>query len=321
MARATTRSIYRRFDPSVPTAWRNLATTRREQHGVFNRMQAMGAGYRRSTIDSKVRTGEWSSLHPGVYCDEGVPQSWLRDMSSAVIWAQPACASGRAAAFLHRLPGFEEPEFELLTTNRRITSRCGINVHHTTRLPREQIERVQSIRCTSVERTILDLCGIVGRRRAAIALDHSLSRGMSTLGSFDFCLFLVARRGRNGCGILRQLLKERCELSRAPESPLETIIFEQLASSGLPLPTPQFELFDEAGHFLARPDFVWPEEKLIVEGHSRLWHSGKELEARDRERQLKLRHADYRIVYVSWPDAIAGTFVEVVRRHLRPNLL
>ena len=288
---------------------------------MFNRKQAMGAGYRRSTIDSKVRSGEWLSLHPGVYCDAGMPRSWLRDMSSAVIWAHPACASGRAAAFLHRLPGFEEPEFEVSTTNRRITSRCGIKVHHTNRLPRGQIERVQSIRCTSVERTVLDLCGIVGRRWAAIALDHSLSRGMTTFGSFDFCLFLVARRGRNGCGILRKLLKERCDLSRVPESPLETIIFEQLAASGLPLPKPQFELFDKAGHFVARPDFVWPEEKVIVEGHSRLWHAGKELEARDRERHLKLHQADYRMVYVSWPDAIAGTFIEVVRRHLRPNLL
>lgn len=321
MARATARSLLSPFDWPMSTAWRNLATTRREQHGIFNRKQAMAAGYRRSTIDSKVRSGEWVSLHPGVYCEAGMPQSWLRDMSAVVMWAQPACASGRAAAFLHRLPGFEEPEFEVVTTNRRITSRCGIKVHHTNRLPRDQIERVQSIRCTSVERTVLDLCGIVGRRRAAIALDHSLSRGMSTLGSFDFCLFLVARRGRNGCGVLRKLLQERWDLSRVPESPLETIIFEQLASSGLPLPVPQFEIFDQAGHLVARPDFVWPNAKLIVEGHSRLWHEGKELEARDRERHLKLREHDYRIVYVSWPDAVSGAFVDVIRRHLSPNLL
>lgn len=288
---------------------------------MFSRKQAMAAGYRKSTIDSKVRSGEWVSLHPGVYCDAGVPRSWLRDMSAAVLWAHPACASGRAAAFLHRLPGFEEPEFELVTTNRRATSRCGIHVHHTNRLPEGQSERVQSIRCTSVERTVMDLCGIAGRRRAAIALDHSLSRGMSTLGSFDFCLFLVAKRGRNGCGVLRKLLQERGDLSRFPESPLETIIFEQLASSGLPLPMPQFEISDRAGHFVARPDFVWPKEKLVVEGHSRLWHEGNELEARDRERHLKLREHDYRIVYVSWPDAVSGNFLDVVRRHLGPNLL
>lgn len=305
----------------MSSAWRNLSRTRREQHGVFSRKQAMAAGYRRSTIDSKIRSGEWVSLHPGIYCDGGMPRSWLRDMSAAVMWAYPACASGRAAAFLHRLPGFDEPEFELVTTNRRVTSRCGINVHHTKRLPEDQIERVQGIRCTSVERSVMDLCGLVGRRRAAIALDHCLSRGMSTLGSFDFCLFLVARRGRNGCGILRNLVQERWDLSGFPESPLETIIFEQLASSGLPLPVPQFELLDRAGHPMARPDFVWPDEKLIVEGHSRLWHKGKELEKRDRERHLKLRDHSYRIIYVSWPDAISGAFIEVVRRHLGPNLL
>jgi hypothetical protein len=116
-------------------------------------------------------------------------------------------------------------------------------------------------------------------------------------------------------------LHERCDLSRFPDSPLETIIFEQLASSGLPLPRPQFEITDRAGHFVARPDFVWPREKLVLEGHSRLWHSGTELEARDRERHLKLRGLDYRIVYVSWPDALSGAFVDVLRPHLTANLL
>ena len=321
MARATAPFFLEQFDLSMSTPWKKLATTRREQYGVFNRKQAMAAGFRRSTIDSKLRNGEWTALHPAVYCDAGTPQTWLRDMSAVVSWAHPACASGRAAAFLHRLPGFEEPEFEVVTTNRRVTSRCGINVHHTNRLPEDQIERVQSIRCTSVERTVMDLCGIVGRHRAAIALDHSLSRGMSTFGSFDFCLFLVARRGRNGCGVLRKLLQERWELPRLPESPLETIIFEQLASSGLPLPELQFEIFDQAGHFVARPDFVWPKQKLVVEGHSRLWHEGRELAARDRQRHLKLRGHDYQVVYVSWPDAISGAFIEVVRRSLGPNLL
>lgn len=305
----------------MATPPRKIDTTRREQNGVFRRSQAIAAGYRRSTIDSKVRTGAWLSLHPGVYCDAGLPQSWLRDQSAAVLWAHPAAASGRAAAYLHRLPGFDEPELELVTTNRRISSRCGIVVHHTTRLPVEQIQRVQGIRCTTVERTVLDLCGIVGRRRGAIALDHTLNRGLSTIGSYDFCLFLTARRGRNGCGILRELIKARSSVDRYPESPLETVIFDRLVSSGLPMPQLQYVITDPAGRFAARPDFVWPEQKLVVEGHSRLWHTGMELEAADRDRHVKLRQLSYRIVYVTWADAISGSFLDVVAEQLRPNLL
>ena len=99
---------------------------------------------------------------------------------------------------------------------------------------------------------------------------------MSTLGSYDFCLFLVARRGRNGCGILRKLLHERWDLSRVPESPLETII--QLVSSGLPLPMPQLEILDREGRFVARPDFVWPKAKLVVEGAAPNLNVGKATE-------------------------------------------
>lgn len=229
---------------------------------------------------------------------------------AAVLWAHPGAASGKAAGYLLKLPGFDQPPLEITTTNRRVSGRCGIVVHYTSWLPPHQLCVLDHIPITSIERTVLDLCGIVGRRRGAIALDHTLHRGMSTLGSYDFCLFLCARRGRNGCGILRELIKERANLTQYPNSALETVIFEMIAESTLPPPEMQLSIYDDRGGFVARPDFVWPDEKLIVEGHSKLWHTGMELEASDRSKHERLTALDYKILYVTWADATthrAGT--------------
>lgn len=149
----------------------------------------------------------------------------------------------------------------------------------------------------------MDLCGQFDPRRAAIALDNALFRGLTTLGSLDYCLYLTARRGRNGCGVMRKLLKKRLTMSEAPNSPLETVIFEMFVESSLPMPELQLPIYDEFGRFVARPDFVYPDEKLVIEGHSKLWHSGALAQELDRERDRKLRHLGYQPIYLGWADA------------------
>ncbi len=69
------------------------------------------------------------------------------------------------------------------------------------------------------------------------------------------------------------------------------------------MPKLQHAVFDEAGNFVARPDFVWPNRKLIVEGHSKLWHEGLVASASDANRHERLVNLDHRILYVTWADA------------------
>lgn len=282
-----------------------LSETSARQQGIFTRKQALAAGYSGSTIDNLINQGLFISVHPSIYRDAGTPQTWLGDLSAAVLWAHSAAAACRAAASLHKLPGFDDPPLEIVTSTHRISSRCGIIVHHTKRLPTEQLVVRAGIRCTSVERTLLDLCGFEHRRRAAIALDHALHRGLTSIGSLDFCLFMTARRGRNGCGVLRELIKARWDLTEFPNTPLETVIWDMYAGSPIKRPELQVPIFDERGEFVARPDFLYPDEKLVIEGHSKLWHRGYELEQSDRERHLRLTRLDFEIVYLSWADAVS----------------
>jgi len=179
-------------------------------------------------------------------------------------------------------------------------------------MPRDHVTARHGIPCTSVERTLLDLGAVLSERRVAIAVDHALFNGLTTMGSLDFCLFLTARRGRRGCRPLRNVLKSRLDLVEVPNSPLESLVFEMLSRAGL-RPKLQMEVFDGDGFFIARPDFVFPEERLVVEGHSRLWHSSESAIERDLRRHRRLVAAGYRVVYVTWYD-VCGSTDPITRR-------
>lgn len=288
------------------------------QFGVFSRAQALSAGATARMIERRLEDGRWQLVHPAVYATAGSHPSWQRGQMAASLWSKGA-AGVRAAAYLHRLPSFEAGPVEVVTTrNKRPMPRCGIICHHTTWLPPSQIVRVQGIPTTSIERTLLDLCGHISKRRSAIAIDQALHGGLTTLGGLDHCLFLTARRGRAGCKILRTFVHERAGLREFPNSALESVVFEMLAVSDLPPPQLQPVIRGPQG-FIARPDFLWPAEKLIVEGHSKLWHQGACAQASDRARHENLASLGYRILYITWADATE--YQEATRalisRHLR----
>lgn len=282
---------------------RRLAAQSRGSHGVFHEDDVVAIGYPLGRLQYLRDQRLVVRLHPKVFAFAATPLTWLGHLMAAVKWASPALAAVRSAAALHRLPGFDDAPLEVLTENRKIVPRAGIRVHVTTRLPRDHSVRVQGIPCTSVERTVMDLFGFIGERRASIALDHTLHRGLATLGGYDFCLYLTAAKGRNGCGKLRAHLKERLGMTSFPNSPLETVIFELICGHDLPRPEPQLEIFGRAGDLVARPDFVYEKERIVIEGHSRLWHENEATAARDLEKHRRLTGMGYRVLYVTWPDA------------------
>ena len=288
------------------------------QHGCFSRAQASELGFSARMMQYRVERGVWITLHPGVYAIAGSPPTWKQAQMSACLWSR-GLSAGKAAGFLYELPGCERPQIEVLTTRRdRAMPRCGIVVHETKRLPEEQVALVDSIPTTSMERTLMMLCVQLSRRNAAIAIDNALFRGLTSVGDLDFCLFRTARQGRGGSRVLRDVIRARMEADRVPTTPLETVIFEALAQGSLPLPALQKEIFDTRG-FVARPDFLYPEAKLVIEGHSKLWHTGVEAEGRDRDRHERLERLSFEIVYATWPDATRyrTQFVERIRSLLR----
>lgn len=262
--------------------------------------QLRAHGYSESQVRYRIRTGVWSRVHPNVVQVDPSRNGWSVDLAAAVLWSR-GIASHQAAALLYAMPGCEPKALEVTTFDHRILSRCGIHVHHTNRMPRDQVTAASGLPCTTVDRTLLDLGAGLSSARVAIALDDALMRGLATLGSLDFCLYLTARRGRRGCRVLRELVKRRLDLFEVPNSPLESLIFEFMAETGLPLPVPQHRIIHK-GRFVARADFAYPERRLAIEGHSRLWHSEPDQVKRDVARHERMVACGYRVVYLTWYD-------------------
>lgn len=271
------------------------------QYGVIGHAQARACGHSDRSINYRVTSRRFIPLHPRAYVIAGAPASWYRDQIAACIWSD-GLASHRAAGFLWELPGCESSPIEITTSDIRILPRSGIAVHHTLRMPLEHVTKVASIPTTAVERTLLDLGAVFTESRVAIALDDALRRGLTTLGDLDYCLYLTARRGRRGCAVLRRLVHKRLETSTTPHSALETLIFELLAGSSLPMPQLQYEIRDGNGLLIGRPDFVYPQWKVVIEGHSKRWHWGEHASSRDAQRHNELTAMGHRILYVTWAD-------------------
>ena len=148
----------------------------------------------------------------------------------------------------------------------------------------------------------MDIAAVCSRRKVAIAMDASLRRNLTDLAALDRMLYLVARRGRRGCAIIRHLVHERIGDPKRPESPLETDLFQLLVRSGLDLPAKQVTLFDAVGEFLGTFDYVYPAERLIIEVQGYEWHSGREAWQRDLDRFNRVTTAGYRVLQLTAAD-------------------
>jgi len=288
------------------------------QHGAFSRSQAISDGHNKRSIQQRLDTGIWRRLLPAVYALAGVPETWFMLQMAACLWSKDGLAAGRAAGLLYGLPDCGMDPLEILTSSRCVTPKDGIVVHRTNWLPWEQISRRNGIPVTSVERTLMSLCAQLAPRRAAIVLDQAITMGLTTLASVDRHLWLTARQGRDGCRLLRELKIERWNVGSVPTTALETVIFEMMVDHALPVPKLQVEIRDLDGRFVAKPDFLYPEEKLVIEGHSRQWHEGHAAMKSDEERFARLSGLGYRVVFVTWADATrngAGTSA-LIRRML-----
>lgn len=297
---------------------RSLATIAEWQFGAFTRAQAVSCGHTEATIKRRLRVGVWRRVLPAVYALTGSAPSWHQRQMAACLWIPDALAAGRAAGFLYGLPQCDAPPVEIMTSRQRRNPHPTTVVHHTIWLPREQATMLDGIPVTSIERTLMSLSAQLSRRDSAMAIDQALTRGLTTLALLDRHLFFTARQGRDGCRPLREITKDRLVLDQAPNSPLETLIYEMVLEEGLPIPKAQLKIHDGKGAFVARPDFAYPDQRVIVEGHSRLWHDGFEMSINDVKRERRLETLGYRIVYATWVDVTRNrrATADLIRRML-----
>jgi very-short-patch-repair endonuclease len=161
-------------------------------------------------------------------------------------------------------------------------------VHEPTRLTRVDVALVDSIPCTTIERTLFDLAGVVGPRTIELAVDAALRRDLTSVARLIATRDRLARRGRRGAAGFRTVLEARDVTAAFPESPPERLVARSLVRHGLPAPKFQHEVVDDNGRFVARVDLAYPDYRIAIEYDSYQEHIGKAALDRDSARRNRL---------------------------------
>ena len=128
--------------------------------GLIDREQAFDLGLTPDGIENRIRIGAWARLHAGVYHLNVTSPDWKTEVRAAVLAAGPnALASHRTAAILYGIDGFRGRMIEVTVPYTKQPMPEDVIVHRTRR--RLPPDLVDGIPLTSIERTLLDLAGIV----------------------------------------------------------------------------------------------------------------------------------------------------------------
>lgn len=164
-----------------------------------------------------------------------------------------------SAAVIHGLP-VNWKDLKLVTMIRR-TPGHGIGGPQlrvrNTRLASSEVEVLDGLPVTTLERTVCDLARLSPFEWGVVAADAALHRGHSA----DMLkATLWAHPRLHGVAKAKRVLSFADGLS---ESPAESISRVAMARFGLPTPVLQFEIFDDDGVLVARSDFGWPDLGVV----------------------------------------------------------
>lgn len=282
-----------------------VAAIAERHHGVFALHHLDELGVTQKTRHHRLAQRRWQSPFEGVFRIAGAPRNWRGDLVAAT-WAggDRAAASHRSAAALWASPGGRTDILELTCPRWRRARHDGLVVHESNRLEAADETVVDGIRCTTIERTIFDLCSCVGPVTVDLAIDDALRRGLTSLGVLLATHDRLATKGRRGARRFRDALASRT-LGPLHESAPERLVARALVAAGLPEPTPQHVVRVD-GQFVARVDLAYPDERIAIEYDSYQEHTGKVALVRDSARRNALVAAGWTVLSATAADVRAG---------------
>jgi very-short-patch-repair endonuclease len=301
--------------------FRAVARSAAAQHGVVTRGQILAYGGTPGVLKRWVAAGRLEVVGRSTYRLAGSPPTWEQRLLGAVFAAGPeSAASHRSAARLWALT--DDRTLELTVSVRRAPVVPGVVVHRSSDIEMGDVVTRRGVPTTTPMRTLVDLGAVVSSRRVEDALDAALEHRLLTLAAVEGALGRLARRGRNGAGVLRDVLERRALGDRPPDSRLEPKMARLLAAYGIPRPQFQHEV-RHGGRFVARLDFAYPEARLAVEVDGWGSHSSPRALQSDLERQNALVEMGWTVLRFTWHDVVRRpeAVARRVRRMLAPAVL
>jgi hypothetical protein len=291
---------------SIDAAIADLAA---QQHGAASRhgLRAIDS----HAFQRRVARGVLEQRGPHVFVVRGSPPTTRQRLMVAVLDAGPgAVATRHSAAALLQLPGYrwEAPEV-LVKRSGAYLSRIG-SLSETSWLPPHHVTARDGIPVVTLARLCFELAAVDHPRRVERAVDNAIVLGM-TVGSLAEVVGTLAKRGRPGSTLMREVVQARGEGYVPPASELEALGLAVLREGGLPDPVRQLDVGGD--HWIGRVDCAYPDARLVIEFDGRRhWEVLLEAQA-DRIRDAELAAAGWRVMRITW-EQLTSEPEAVVRR-------
>ncbi len=297
-----------------------LGPTMARQYGQIERAQARSIGLSDRRIDALVQKGLLERVQPRVFRSVDHPPSWEGDLLATCL-STGGVASHRSAGHLLDLDGIRRPRHPEVTVGLDGPRRRGAIVHRSTQLTTVDATHRRGIPVTGIERTLIDLGGVVGRERVLQAVDHAIRRDLTSPEQLVDTLVAHARRGRNGSAALRIVLETTLAERQIPRSEWSRWVSDLLVRSGLPAPVLEHPVSLPFGSI--HVDLAYPGSRLAIELQSHAWHRGAGPFERDARRRVGLTLAGWTVLEYTWaffttrPDVLASEVAGVLRLEIR----
>lgn len=297
-----------------------------DRHGLILRREVAGTHISDERLQDMVDAKALYRLWPGAMADSTA----VSDLNAVekhrltVVAASRAGRPGRlfshvSAAAMHRLPMLWPDLSQIHVTSPKVGKRATNIIKHQAVPAPQDIEVVEGVTVTTVERTACDVARLGTSRQELVVLDAALRRDADLermQAILDSC------RGFKGVEMLRRMLPHANTLSESVGESLSRAVMLELPD--LPVPRQQVEIFDDDRKLIARVDFLLA-DKMVGEFDGMVKYNGTfgekpawQTVVEEKIREDRLRAQGYTVVRWTWQDlADKARFHELLKKALR----
>lgn len=278
----------------------------RAQHGLVTTEQLREAGLNAKQIRWSVVSGRTARLSPRVLCVPAAPASAAQRLLAAVLDAGPGSAVSHTTALSWwGVPGFLLDELHVTHQRDGVhrPRRLADHVHDVVLLPGHHVRVLDAVPVVTPARALFDIAGLptVTAARVERALDNAWARRLVSGRALHAMLRELAKRGRPGIRVMREILEERGRGYEPPASGLEGRLVQILRRSGDRPLRRQVDTGDEH-EWIGRVDFADDVLPFRLEVQSERFHASVLDRRADADRLGRLKAAGFVVATVTELD-------------------
>jgi very-short-patch-repair endonuclease len=281
------------------------------QKTLLTAQELLACGLGEKAVAHRLRTARLHVVFRGVYsfgCGELPP--FGRELAGLKVCGDGSFVSHRSAAFVWGLREQPPPEVEVSVLGSGARSRDGLRVHRIQDIDPRELRRREGLAVSSPARVCLEIAAT-----SPSELPDVLDAGLANrfLKRHEIEALLSRHRGRRGAARLAAILGDESAMT-ITRSRAEKAMLKLIRDAGLPMPQTNVRL----GPY--EPDFMWREQRLIVELDSYGFHGGPAAFQTDREKDLFYRDAGFDVLRFTRAHVVyepARVLVRLVRALIR----